>query len=312
MKVVRLNSNHDYLIDPIDRAVCAVGFFDGIHKGHQQVIEQAKQIAKQTNAKLAVMTFSPHPSAVLNKGKHAVSYLTPLLEKQAILQKLGVDIVYVVKFDLELAQLSPEAFINHFIVDLNIFHLICGFDFTYGHMGKGNVTTLFDHANHRFDVTVIEKYSEDDQKVSSTRIRKLLAEGAVDQAETLLTRPLKTIGKVVHGHKRGRSIGFPTANMLVDLKQALPKTGVYYVVVEIDDQLVHGMANLGYNPTFDHEVVETTVKLEVHLLDFNKDLYGQEVALYWKRYLRPETKFDSIDSLIEQIKQDEAEIRQFF
>ncbi len=312
METITLTYPHTNLPDTNNTSVCAIGFFDGIHKGHQKVIERAKAIAGQKNKKLAVMTFTPHPSAVLEKNNRQVSYLTPLKQKQAILKSLDVDLLYIVQFDLSLAQLDPQSFIDHFIVDLNICHLVCGFDFTYGHMGKGNVDTLLQHASERFGVSIVGKYSEDDEKVSSTRIRKLLAEGKVDLAKYFLTRPLTTEGKVVHGYKRGRQIGYPTANLAVDPKQALPRTGVYYVKVDINHQQLHGMASLGYNPTFEDDKAKDRVKLEVHLLDFTGELYDETLIVHWEKFIRPEYKFDGVEQLITQINQDEIEIRQLF
>ncbi|WP_067838471.1 bifunctional riboflavin kinase/FAD synthetase [Amphibacillus sediminis] len=312
MQKIQLDFQHQYIPKTEDSSVCAIGFFDGIHQGHQKVIQTAKQLAEQSNQKLAVMSFTPHPSAILKKDKARITYLTPLEQKEAILAELGVDILYLVHFDLNLAKLAPQAFINHFIVDLNINHLVCGFDFTYGHMGKGNINTLDQHARGHFQVTIVEKHTVNQEKVSSTRIRHLLAEGKVDIAKQLLTRPLTTKGSVISGYKRGRLIGFPTANLKIDPSQALPRTGVYYVTVQAKNQCLHGMANLGYNPTFVSDEADNDVKLEVHILDFDGDLYDETISIHWQNFIRPEYKFDSVDTLIERIKQDEVEIRQLF
>lgn len=312
MKIVELTYPHHYNPEIDDQSVCAIGFFDGIHKGHQRVLQTAKKTAEDLNEKLAVMTFTPHPLEVLKKNQTHVTYLTQLEQKKAILSDLGVDLLYLIHFDLTVAQLEPQMFIDYYIVNLKINHLVCGFDFTYGHRGAGNVHTLPDHANKRFDITIVEKYSEDNQKVSSTRIRQLLAEGKVDRAKNLLTRPLMTRGTVIHGHKRGREIGYPTANLAIDPTQALPGLGVYYVTVDIDGEIKHGMASLGYNPTFDDSSDHQLIKFEIHLLDFNEDIYGKQISVYWQKFIRPEYKFESVEGLIDQLKQDEVEIRQLF
>lgn len=295
---------------PNTPAVLAIGFFDGVHLGHQRVIQEAKQIANDKQLALAVMTFSPHPKEILMKQPSSVEYLTTLEQKMTIFDELGVDFLYVVEFSKELAKLKPKAFIDQFIIDLNIKHLVSGFDFTYGHKGKGNVHTLVDDAEGHFSVTIVEKFIDQTEKVSSTRIRELLKDGHVNEVKTLLTRPLKTRGTVIHGHKRGRTIGYPTANLAVGASQALPKTGVYYVTSIIDGNTVHGMANLGYNPTFENS--KEQIKLEVHFLDYSNDLYGRNIEIEWQQFIREEMKFDSVDALISQIEQDEQSIRQLF
>ncbi|WP_440895367.1 riboflavin biosynthesis protein RibF [Amphibacillus sp. Q70] len=312
MKIVELTYPHDYRPDVDEEAVCAIGFFDGIHKGHQHVLQTAKDTAERLNKKLAVMTFTPHPLEILTNKKSNITYLTTFEQKKNILADFGVDLLYLIHFDLTVAQLEPQTFIDHYIVDLNITQLVCGFDFTYGHRGAGNVHTILNHSKERFGLTVVEKFNEENQKVSSTRIRQLLAEGKVDQAKTLLTRPLMTNGKVIHGHKRGGEMGYPTANLAVDPAQALPRLGVYYVTVDVDGERLHGMASLGYNPTFDDSYDKNKIKIEVHLFDFNNDLYNKSVTVYWEKFIRPEYKFDSVDGLIKQLKQDEREIRHLF
>ena len=312
MKIIDLKYPFDYQPDKDDQAVCAIGFFDGIHKGHQRVLQTAKDQARQLNKKFAVMTFTPHPIEILRKDRTNVSYLTTFKQKQSILREFGVDLLYVIHFDLSVAKLKPQEFIDQYIVGLTISQLVCGFDFTYGHKGAGNVDSLISHSKERFGVTVVEEYSEENEKVSSTRIRNLLTEGEIDQANKLLTRPLMTEGKVIHGFKRGREIGYPTANILVDPAQILPKIGVYYVTILIDDTQYHGMASLGYNPTFDDPEQKNTIKCEVHIFDFNQQLYGQSVTVFWEKYVRPEYRFEQVDQLIAQLKQDEELIRGLF
>jgi len=309
MKIVELNYPNDHHPGIADQAVCAIGFFDGVHKGHQSVLQSAKDTAERLNKKFAVMTFTPHPIEVLKKDQANVMYLTSFEQKKQILEDFGVDILYLIQFNLTVSQLDPQLFIDHYIVDLQINQLVCGFDFTYGYKGAGNVHTLLDHSQERFGITVVEKYSEGNKKISSTYIRELLKEGKVDQAKQLLTRPLMTDGKVIHGHKRGRKIGYPTANLEIDPKQTLPKIGIYYVKVKVEGNMYHGMASLGYNPTFD---TDQQIKLEIHLLDFNDCLYDKRITIYWEQFIRSERKFDQVEQLIDQIKQDEVEIRQLF
>lgn len=312
MKIIDLKFPFDYDQNEHEEAVCAIGFFDGIHKGHQYVLQRAKDSAHHLNKKFAVMTFSPHPVEVLKKDQTNFNYLTTFDQKKTILANFGVDILYVIHFDLSVAKLKPQTFIDKYIVGLNISELICGFDFTYGHRGSGNVHTLTAHSKERFSINVVEQFTEAEEKVSSTRIRKLLIEGEIDQANQLLTRPLMTEGKVIHGFKRGREIGYPTANLLVKANQILPKIGVYYVTVMIDGEQFHGMASLGYNPTFDDPDQQNLIKCEIHIFDFDRQLYGQTMIVSWEKYIRPEYKFEQVNELIVQLRQDEELIRNLF
>lgn len=296
----------------LKETVAAIGFFDGIHKGHQKVIYKAKQLAEQQNRKSAVITFLPHPSVVLNKNKQTVHYLTPLPEKKEILAEMGIDILYIISFNQTLAALSPNLFVDHFIVGLDIKHLVTGFDFTYGHKGKGNVHTLASDADGQFELTVIEKLEEEDQKISSTRIRQLLANGSVEQIIPLMGRPLTTAGEVIEGEKRGRQIGYPTANVLPSKEYAIPKRGVYAVKVWYKEHLLYGMANVGYKPTFHVGQKTEQPTVEVHLFDFNKAIYGEKIRIEWHKYIRDERQFDGIDHLTTQLQEDEQVIRQFF
>nr|WP_112182704.1 MULTISPECIES: bifunctional riboflavin kinase/FAD synthetase [Paraliobacillus] len=297
----------------MEETVAAIGFFDGIHKGHQNVIETAKEIAKRENRKSAVITFSPHPSVVLKKQKKPIHYLTPFTEKKAILEDMGIDVLYIITFNKVLSQLSASEFVSDFIVGLHIKHLVAGFDFTYGYMGKGTITTLKEDAKGKFAVTTIDKLEDEGEKVSSTWIRQLLIDGEVKKINDLLNRPYQTSGIVVQGEKRGRTIGFPTANIAVEADYALPKVGVYAIRASISNQeKVTGMANVGYKPTFheDNQIDHPTI--EVHLFDFEQDIYGKSVRIEWIDFIRDEVKFNGVDQLIDQLKKDEQQIRHLF
>ncbi|QDP40220.1 bifunctional riboflavin kinase/FAD synthetase [Radiobacillus deserti] len=303
MKTIRLSYP-----EVIDRSanpetVAAIGFFDGIHKGHQQLICTAVDTAKYRGMKSAVITFSPHPKVVLRKDHQVVRYLTPIKEKEAILEQMNVDFLYIIDFTKELSKVAPQDFINHYIKGLNIQHLVAGFDYSYGHMGKGSMATIEEHAAGDFTYTVIDKVEQNGEKVSSTRIRTLLEEGKIEEANDLLGRPLIARGIVVDGEKRGRQLGFPTANIRVSDDYLLPKTGVYAVTVVHNGKREKGMASLGYNPTFD--TVHERPRIEVNIFDFNQEIYGQELVIEWRSFLRDEEKYDNIEDLIAQIHQDE-------
>lgn len=226
------------------------------------------------------------------------------------MKDLGVDILYIIKFNKDLAALAPQTFIDHFIKGLNVKHLVAGFDFSYGHKGEGNMDTIRAHAENEFAVTKITKVEMDEEKVSSTRIRKLLQTGDVEEASNLLGRPLAAEGPVIKGDQRGRTIGYPTANMKVDSDTILPKNGVYAVKVTIGESQYYGMANLGVKPTFTPEEVKPSV--EVNIFDFHKDIYDETILIEWYRFVRDEIKFSNVEALVKQIAEDEKEIRNYF
>lgn len=310
MRTIELTYPHTLIMEELPETVAAIGFFDGIHMGHQKVINTAVSKAKNDNMESAVITFYPHPSVVLKKDAPHVRYITPLKEKQAILRKMDVDRLYIITFNKELASLEPQRFINHFIIGLKIKHLVAGFDFSYGHKGKGNMENIRDHTRGAFDYTTVSKVQISQEKVSSTKIRDSLQKGEVENVNALLGRPLVTRGVVIDGEKRGRTIGYPTANLQISSDALLPKVGVYAVKVLYKNEVYEGMANLGYNPTFETDKEEPVV--EVNILDYNNDLYGEELLVEWHRFIRDEEKFNSTDELISNIENDEKVIRDYF
>lgn len=289
----------------------AIGFFDGVHRGHQEVIKAAMTKAKDLNIKSAVMTFDPHPSIVLGGRKEKVFYITPIQQKLAVLEKLGVDTVFVVHFTSDFAKLSPEEFVQHFIRDLNVKHVTAGYDFSFGSMGKGNMEMMKALSNGDFGVNVIDKISDNEEKISSTSIRQSLQNGDMERAHQLLGRPFEIPGIVVHGDKRGRTIGFPTANIQAEDGCFIPATGVYAVRIFVQNKWCDGVCNVGYKPTFKNPE-DKQLSIEVHILNFNKNIYGEEVKVRWYKRLRSEQKFNGIEELKVQIQKDkEASINYF-
>ncbi|MBA2878648.1 riboflavin kinase/FMN adenylyltransferase [Anoxybacillus kamchatkensis] len=291
--------------------VMALGYFDGVHLGHQKVIRTAKQIADQYGYKSAVMTFHPHPSVVLGRSQQHVRFITPLKEKEKQIAKLGVDYLYVVEFTPEFAYLLPQQFVDEYIIELGVKHVVAGFDFTYGRLGKGTMETLPFHSREQFTQTVIPKQTFGEEKISSTYIRQRLAEGDVEQLPHLLGRWYEVTGTVIHGDKRGRTIGFPTANVALDDDYMIPRIGVYAVTVTIDDNMWTGVCNVGYKPTF-HAQQQKDPSIEVHLFDFSSDIYGAHVCIQWHKRLRDERAFSSVDELVEQIHRDAQAAREYF
>ncbi|WP_040980191.1 bifunctional riboflavin kinase/FAD synthetase [Oceanobacillus jeddahense] len=309
METIELSYPHTLSKEDLPETVSAIGFFDGIHKGHQRVIQQAVDKAKQKNMESAVITFFPHPSVVLRKDTQHVKYITISSEKQAILDDLQVDRLYIIQFNQDLSKLSPQEFIDHFIIGLNIKHLVAGFDYSFGHKGQGKMADMQDYARDVFTWETIGKVTLEKEKISSTRIRAALATGDMEQVEQLLGRTFKTTGLVVKGASRGRELGYPTANLAISKDALLPKQGVYATRVYYKGEVYGGMANIGTNPTFTDEIEDMSV--EVFLFDFDGDLYGEELMIEWLSYTREEIKFDSKEALIERMQQDEQEIRAY-
>ncbi|WP_414049492.1 bifunctional riboflavin kinase/FAD synthetase [Macrococcus animalis] len=282
----------------------AVGFFDGLHLGHQAVINEMIKIANEKELKKAVMTFDPHPSVVLNPEKKRTDYLTPLQEKKNILEHLGIDYLFVVPFTSTFAKMEEQKFIQDYFTHNKVKHVIAGFDFSYGKFGKGNMLKL-ETDKKGFEVTAVPKQALNNEKISTTQIREDLKKGAVKHANAQLGRAYKITGLVVQGEKRGRTIGFPTANVMPNEDFVLPRLGVYAVTLkrESTGKTYQGVCNIGVKPTF-HDPDKSQVSIEVNIFDFNESIYGERVEVDWHDFIRPEQKFDGIDALINQINHD--------
>ncbi len=310
VKLIHLTHPHEQKKLELPPTVMALGFFDGIHLGHQCVIRTAKQIADERGYKSAVMTFYPHPSVVLGKKEAHAEYITPMCDKEKIVENLGIDILYVIKFDESFAGLLPQQFVDDYIIGLNVKHVVAGFDYSYGRLGKGKMETLPFHARGEFTQTVIEKVEFQEEKVSSTALRKLIRNGEMEQIPSILGRAYTVGGTVVHGDKRGRQIGFPTANVSLSDEYLLPPVGVYAVRLKVHDEWYDGVCNIGYKPTFKED--ERQLSIEVHLFEFNKDIYDQNVTVEWHMRIREEKKFNGIDELVEQIAKDKKTAQEYF
>ncbi|AXF55095.1 riboflavin biosynthesis protein RibF [Salicibibacter kimchii] len=292
--------------------VLALGYFDGVHEGHQKVIRTAISEAEKKGVEAAVLTFHPHPRTVLSKHYEGDEYpeLTPLPIKEARVRELGVDRFFIVTFDTTLSSLSPQQFVDGYILPLHVIHAVAGFDFSYGQYGKGNMETLPSHARGEFETTAVTKWERGGEKVSSTRIRQHIESGELEQANALLKRPHSVHGEVVKGDKRGREIGFPTANIALDSPYVLPPVGVFCAYVQIDGMDYPAVCSFGYRPTFHEQQTEPLI--EAHLLSFHDDIYGKRVEMKWLKMLRPEVKFDSADALITQMEEDKDVAYHYF
>ncbi len=287
--------------------IVAIGFFDGLHLGHQKVIKRACEKAKSENLPCAVMTFNPHPREVMGL-KEKIDQITPLETKLMLFEELGVDISYVVHFTKEFAAISPKEFVEKFLMQLQVKGVVVGFDFTYGHKGKGTAEALKEDSIGRFSVDIVSPYFDHGEKVSSTRVRDSLLSGNTDDVKRLLGRNYTFLGKVVHGDKRGRTIGFPTANLALMEEYLKIKNGVYAVKVNYQNQIYIGVMNVGFKPTFTEDVKTPTY--EVYMIDFHDEIYNQILEVEILDYIRDERKFNSIDELVTQIEKDVNDVSQ--
>lgn len=295
---------------PTEEVVMALGFFDGVHRGHQKVIKTAKKTADARGLKLAVMTFNHHPSVVFKKNAvQSLRYLTTIDQKKKQMERLGVDYLYVIEFTSSFANLSPQAFVDQYLVELHVKIAVAGFDYTYGKREVANMVTLPDYAKGRFEIVEVLKEVDKVEKISSTRIRELMAQGNMEEANRCLGYPYQISGLVVHGDKRGRTLGFPTANVAPHANSLLPRGGVYAVKIKVANKWHLGMAQIGYNITFE---ADRPMTIEVNILDFDQDIYGEHVSVAWYHFIRSELKFDGVEGLVEQLKQDQQDTEGYF
>ena len=281
--------------------VVAVGVFDGLHRGHRALFDRALALAD--GGRCVAVSFDPHPDVVLAREFRALAPLTPLPEKQRLLARMGVEL-HVLPFTRELAGLSPETFVEeHLVKPFAPARLVVGADFALGRARAGNVARLREiGAAHGFTVESVELLSGDGGIVSSSRIRDALAAGRVGEAADLLGRRYSLTGLVVHGDKIGRTLGWPTANLRLHDEKLVPALGIYAVWARIagDDEWRAGAMSVGIRPTFDGKLRT----LEVHLLDWDGDIYGRDVEVQFVEWLRPELRFDGREALIEAIRAD--------
>ncbi|HEX7057857.1 MAG TPA: bifunctional riboflavin kinase/FAD synthetase [Bacilli bacterium] len=285
---------------PATGQVLAVGFFDGVHRGHQKLLRDSVHLAKAKGIPASVLTFDPHPREVLRTVANA-KYITPLAEKLRCFRELKLDRTYILAFDRGLSQLAPRAFIDKVIIPLRASHLVVGFNFTFGHLGRGTAETLREEAEGRYQVNVVRPFHVDGDRVSSTLIRELMHEGSIARVNELLGRPYRIVGRVVAGEGRGRTLGIPTANLRPTDPYFIPARGVYAVRAMHGDKRYEGVMNIGVKPTFHDTEAQA---LEVHLLDFSGDLYGEELKVEIIDRLRSERKFASAEALVKQIHED--------
>lgn len=300
---MELIENIDQIIEPFKNAVITIGNFDGVHKGHQSLFKQVIEKARKINGTSVTMTFDPHPLKAL--GISGPPMITRRDQKLELIEKCGIDILLCIRFNMEFASITAHDFIEKILVNkIGMKAIITGADYSFGKDRQGNIDLLKQEGKRLGFETIVSAWTNDKdlsrERISSTRIREIVMEGEVDQAFKYLGRHYQIRGKVIKGRKRGGSqLGFPTANIKLH-DELCPKLGVYAVTVETTRGNFKGVANIGFSPTFDDHIFT----IEVHILDFNHDIYDTRIRVNMVKRLRDEKKFSNIQELSAQIKKD--------
>lgn len=287
-----------------DETIVSLGTFDGVHLGHQVILSQLKEKAAQKKLTATMITFEPHPQIVIQKkDRQAVRILTTIEEKIGILSQLGLDQLVVVHFTVATANMLPETFVDEILLKkLHMREIVVGYDHAFGHNRSGNLELLQKMSGSKgFDVSSVAPVEIDSLIVSSTNIRKLLAEGQIKKATALLGRNYSVSGLVIKGEALGRKLGYPTLNVQPHSQYKLiPAAGIYATISRIDNISFRSVTYIGERPTFSGAVQ----RIETHLFNFNQQVYGKEVEIEFVDYIRPDKKFADEKSLINQIKDD--------
>ncbi len=279
--------------------MCAcIGYFDGMHLGHQRLVAETVKMAKEKHCESSLITFDPDPWAVV-KGMKNIRHISTLRQRMNKAVSLGINNIVILHFTKEMSQLAPETFITDILGRLNLQGLVCGFDFHFGHMGKGDAKLLKEAAP--YEIRVIEAVKDSNGKISSTRISKAIEEGDMSSVRSMVGEYYQMEGTVIHGRHQGTGIGFPTANLKYSDEYLMPKTGVYAGYAKVGRKTWHAMINIGHNPTFNYK---ERLSVEAHLLGCDEDLYGSHMVLSFVKYIREEQKFKSRNNLIMQLEQD--------
>lgn len=305
MKIINFN---DKDINSCE-SVVTIGTFDGLHLGHLEIIEELKKKSAELGLCSVVLTFYPHPRTVVAKDS-GIKLLTPLEEKKLLFRNLGIDYLYIINFTKEFSKKTYKEFIDDIVIkEVRAKHLIIGYDHKFGKDRTGDKSKLVEYTRENgIEMTVVSARDISDGTVSSTKIRDALLEGELDLANKMLGRYYSMLGTVVEGAKRGRTLGFPTANINPDDENKLiPRNGVYFVRVNLNDKVYYGVANIGLRPTFNHAIKPIT---EVFIFDFDRDIYGEKLTLEFLSRLRNEIKFNSKEELENQIKLDVEKAKQ--
>ena len=294
---------------PLVNPVLTIGNFDGVHRAHLALFEKVKERARAIGGSSAVMTFEPHPLRVMNPG-NGPPLITPTRQKVELIGRAGIDVLFCLPFTRDFAGISAEDFVKNILVArIGVKELVVGYDYAFGRNREGNIPLLKALGEKLgFMVHLVGPIHVDQVPVSSTSIRRLIREGRLGEAKTLLGRDFEVEGTVVQGHNRGgRLLGYPTANLIPE-DELLPKTGVYAVTVLVRGRSYNGVTNVGYNPTFR----DKTLSVETHILNFSEDIVGEKIKLTFLHRLRGEKAFKSVTDLTDQISRDICDAQEWF
>lgn len=301
MKIRRINNELE--IKQEEDTVLVLGYFDGLHKGHQRLFKEARKITEKQGLKIAVLTFPESPKlAFVRYEPELMLHLNHPEERAAHLENLGVDYLYLIDFTSHFSKNTAQEFFDKYVAALKAKAVVAGFDYHFG-SDKRKAEELADYFDGQ--IVIVSSVNQDEEKISSTRIRETIQNGDVAKAHQLLGYPLSTRGIVVHGNARGRTIGYPTANLAPLDRVILPADGVYVVDVEHNGKIYRGMASVGKNVTFEGD----ELRFEANLFDFAEEIYGDTIRIIWLDKIRDMVKFDGIEELVAQLKSDEEVAR---
>ena len=301
MKIRRINNELE--IKQEEDTVLVLGYFDGLHKGHQTLFKEARKIADEQGLKIAVLTFPESPKlAFVRYQPELMLHLNHPEERAAHLENLGVDYLYLIDFTSHFSKNTAQEFFDKYVAALKAKAVVAGFDYHFG-SDKRKAEELADYFEGQ--IVIVSSVNQDEEKISSTRIRETIQNGDVAKAHQLLGYPLSTRGSVVHGNARGCTIGYPTANLAPLDRVILPADGVYVVDVEHNGKIYRGMASVGKNVTFEGD----ELRFEANLFDFAEEIYGDTIRIIWLDKIRDMVKFDGIEELVAQLKSDEEVAR---
>lgn len=295
MEVIRIDYSNVHKNLP--KSSCCIGFFDGLHTGHQALIADCIKKAKELNIKSGLITFDPDPWKIFFPDR-VCRHITTLQDRIQLASSMGIEVMYVITFSKDFSALDVDAF-HLLLKSMNVVHITCGFDFKYASKNSGNVKTL--QSQNYFDVSVIDSVNSKNEKISSSRIEPLIQSGKIDLANELLGYMYSIEGCIEYGFKRGSTLlNFPTANLGVDPDYLVPSSGVYAGFVCVKDTLYGAMINVGNNPTFENK----KVSIEAHIFDFDQDIYDEHVRFFFLKKTRNEIRFDGFEALKKQLQSD--------
>ncbi len=291
----------------LDNAVVTIGTFDGVHTGHRKIITDLKQLAAETGGETVLLTFFPHPRMILHPEDESIKMINTIDEKAEMLEELGIDHLIITPFSRDFSNQSPEEYIREVLVNkIGTKKIVIGYDHRFGKDRQGGLADLQRLGPvYGFDVVEIPEQDIYEVAISSTRVREALLNGAIELAHTFLSYPFFITGRVVRGDQLGRTIGYPTANIVISEKYKLvPLDGIFAVRVKIDGEIYDGMAYIGTRPTING----TRRNIEVNIFDFDREIYNQQIRMEFYNFVRDDMKFDSLDELKEQIRKDKLDV----